>query len=156
MQKEQSLKKESSDESKAENSSSKEQRDKEENNNQVSVWEWLIAFVGFVLVVGVIVFLLYKAFLGSELPPDVKLQLESVEQVSNGYLVKFSALNRGSETLAGVLIEAELKRGEEKTETSQTTINFLPAHSIRRGGFFFRSDPRQSNLQMHTLGYEEP
>lgn len=135
------------------NSSSSENRNK---NKQPSVWEWAVAFIGLVLVVGTIGFMLYKAIWVKDSSPDVEVQIESVEQVSNGYLVKFRALNRGGTTAAGLIIEAELKRGAEKLETNQTTIDFLPSNSVRNGGFFFTNDPQQNDLQIRAVGYQQP
>lgn len=135
------------------NSSSSKKRNK---NKQPSVWEWVAAFIGLVLVVGTIGFMLYKAIWVKDSSPDVEVQIESVEQVSNGYLVKFRALNRGGTTAAGLIIEAELKRGAEKLETNQTTIDFLPSNSVRNGGFFFTNDPRQFDLQLRAVGYQHP
>jgi uncharacterized protein (TIGR02588 family) len=125
-------------------------------NKQPSVWEWIVAFIGLVLVAGAIGFMLYKAIWVKDSSPDVEVQIESVEQVNNGYLVKFRALNRGGTTAAGLIIEAELKRGAEEIETSQTAIDFLPSNSIRQGGFFFTNDPRQYDLQTRPVGYQQP
>ncbi|HSK74294.1 MAG TPA: TIGR02588 family protein [Pyrinomonadaceae bacterium] len=135
------------------NSSSNENRNK---NKQPSVWEWIVAFIGLILVVGAIGFMLYKAVWVKDSSPDVEVQIESVEQVNNGYLVKFRALNRGGTTAAGLIIEAELKRGAEKIETNQTTIDFLPSNSVRNGGFFFTNDPQQNDLQIRAVGYQQP
>lgn len=135
------------------NSSPNERQNKED---KISVWEWITAFIGLALVTGAIGFMLYNAAAGSETPPSVTLRVEKIEQIENGYLVKFSALNKGSETIAEVAIEAELKAGGEKTETKQVTLHYLPSHSVRKGGFFFQNDPRQFDLQMSAVGYEQP
>ena len=135
------------------NSSSNKNRNK---HKQPSVWEWAVAFIGLVLVVGAIGFMLYKAIWVKDSSPEVEVQIESVEQVNNGYLVKFRALNRGGTTAAGLIIEAELKRGAEKIETNQTTIDFLPSNSFRNGGFFFTNDPQQNDLQIRAVGYQQP
>lgn len=134
--------------------SSNEEQNKEKDE-QISVWEWITGFIGLVLVVGAIGFMLYQAFQEKGLPPDVKIQIESISQIENGYLVKFQALNEGDATAEGLIIEAELKV-PEKSETNQTTINFLPAHSTRNGGFFFQNDPRHYELKLRAVGYQKP
>lgn len=146
-------KKQGKNDSKSESSSSDERQN---GGDKTSVWEWITAFIGLALVVGAIGFMLYKAIAGAEAPPSVSVKIESVEQIPNGYLVEFNAFNEGNETIQGVIIEAELKRGGEKSETKQMTLHFLPSLSTRKGGFFFQNDPRQFDLQLHAVGYEKP
>lgn len=124
--------------------------------DKISIWEWLAALIGLISVVAVIGFILYRGIAGSEAPPEVEIRTETVERVGDAYLVRFSAYNRGGETASTLVLEAELSRGAEKTETSQVTISYLPADSIRRGGFYFRQDPRQFKLQTRVVGYQEP
>lgn len=156
---EKSLSGEQQNEKKNDGSQNEKKNGDSQNENkapQISVWEWLTAFVGLALVVGAIGFTLYKAIWGSEEPPDIKIRIESIEPRGDVYLVKFSALNQGGYTAAGLALEAELTRGAEKIETSHTTIDFLPSHSVRNGGFYFRKDPRQYDLQTRAVGYEQP
>jgi uncharacterized protein (TIGR02588 family) len=129
---------------------------KQQENNAIPTWEWIVAAIGFMLVAGVIVFLLYEVFSGNRLPPDVKLSVESVVETRNGYLAKITAVNEGGMTAAGVVIEGELRRGTEPVERSWTTIDYLPPRSEQRGGLFFTRDPRQFELQVRPLGYAEP
>ncbi len=129
---------------------------KQQGNNAIPIWEWIVAGVGLVLVAGVIGFLIYEAFSGNRLPPDVKLSVESVVQTRNGYLVKITAVNEGGQTAEGVDIEGELRTGTESLERSRTTIDYLPPRSEKKAGLFFTRDPRQLDLQVRPLGYEEP
>jgi uncharacterized protein (TIGR02588 family) len=129
---------------------------KQQENNAIPIWEWIVAAIGFMLVAGVIGFLLYEALAGNRLPPDVKLSVDSVVQTRNGYLVKITAVNQGGTTAEGVDIEGELRRGTEPVERSQTTIDYLPPRSEKRAGLFFTRDPRQFDLQVRPFGYEEP
>jgi uncharacterized protein (TIGR02588 family) len=129
---------------------------KQQEKDAIPIWEWIVAGVGLVLVAGVIGFLIYEAFTGKRLPPDVKLSVDSVVQTRNGYLAKITAVNEGGITAEGVDIEGELKRGTETIERSQTTIDYLPPRSEKKAGLFFTRDPRQLDLQVRSLGYEEP
>jgi uncharacterized protein (TIGR02588 family) len=129
---------------------------KQQEKDAIPIWEWIVAGVGLLLVAGVIGFLLYEAFSGNGLPPDVKLSVESVVQTRNGYLAKITAVNEGGITAEGVDIEGELKRGTETIERSQTTIDYLPPRSNKKAGLFFIRDPRQFELHVRALGYEEP
>jgi uncharacterized protein (TIGR02588 family) len=129
---------------------------KQPEENAIPVWEWIVAAIGLVLVASVIGFLLYEAIAGSRLPPDVKLSVDSVVQIRNGFLAKITAVNEGGITAEGVDIEGELKRGTETIERSRTTIDYLPPRSEKKAGLFFTQDPRQLDLQVRSFGYEEP
>ena len=129
---------------------------KQQEKDAIPIWEWIVAGVGLVLVAGVIGFLIYEAFSRDRVPPDVKLSVDSVVQTRNGYLVKVIAVNEGGQTAEGVDIEGELRTGTESLERSRTTIDYLPPRSEKRLGLFFTRDPRQFQLDVRSLGYEEP
>jgi uncharacterized protein (TIGR02588 family) len=133
-------------------SASQQQQEKD----AIPIWEWIVAGVGLVLVAGVIGFLIYEAFSRDRVPPDVKLSVDSVVQTRNGYLVKITVINEGGITAEGVDIEGELRRDTEPVERSRTTIDYLPPRSEKKAGLFFTRDPRQLDLQVRSLGYEEP
>jgi uncharacterized protein (TIGR02588 family) len=65
-------------------------------------------------------------------------------------------VNEGGQTAEGVDIEGELRTGIEPVERSRTTIDYLPPRSEKKAGLFFTRDPRQFDLQVRSLGYEEP
>ena len=129
---------------------------KQQEKDAIPIWEWIVAGVGLVLVAGVIGFLIYEAFTGSRLPPDVKLSVDSVVQTGNGFLVRVTAVNQGGITAEGVVIEGELRGGAQQAEQSRTTIDYLPPRSEKKAGLFFTRDPRQFELHVRPLGYEEP
>lgn len=128
----------------------------QEKIDEAPLWMWGIGLLGFVLVVGSIVFMLYEAATGDNSPPDVIVRMELIEPTETGFLVMFRAVNEGGSTAAGLTIEGELRNGMESVETSSTTIEYLPSHSEREGGLFFTLDPRQYELQLRATGYEEP
>ena len=129
---------------------------KQQEKDAIPIWEWIVAGVGLVLVASVIGFLIYEAFTGKRLPPDVKLSVDSVVEIRNGFLVRITAVNEGGMTAEGVIVEAELRSGTEPVERSRTTIVYLPPRSEKKAGLFFTRDPRQLDLQVRSLGYEEP
>lgn len=129
---------------------------KQQEKDAIPIWEWIVAGVGLVLVASVIGFLIYEAFTGKRLPPDVKLSVDSVVEIRSGFLVRITAVNEGGMTAEGVIVEAELRSGTEPVERSRTTIDYLPPRSEKRAGLFFTRDPRQLDLQVRSLGYEEP
>lgn len=120
------------------------------------VWEWIVAYMGLALVAGTFGFMCYQAIKGDSSPPDISVQVDSIQPVRNGYLVKIRAFNRGGSTAAGLTVEGELRDESGSVETSDATINYVPSHSERRGGLFFTKDPRQFQLQLRAEGYEAP
>ncbi len=120
------------------------------------LWMWGIAVLGLALVLGSIVFMLYEAAAGDSSPPDVSVRLDSIRPTQNGFLVEFRAINEGGTTAQGLTVEGELKNGTDRVETSNTTIEYVPSHSERAGGLFFKSDPRQYQLRLQAKGYEMP
>jgi uncharacterized protein (TIGR02588 family) len=118
--------------------------------------EWIVGGFGLVLVAGVIGFLLYQALSGNQTRPEIRLRVHSIDKTRTGYVVRVIAVNEGGTTAEGVVIEGELKRGEEQLERSHTTIEFLPPRSEKRAGLFFQRDPQQFDLMVRPLGYEDP
>lgn len=118
--------------------------------------EWVIGAVGLILVAGTIGFLIYKAIKDDKRLPDIVIKVESVAPVTNGYVVSFRAVNRGSATAASVLIEGELKGAGGETESSEMTIDYMPSRSEVSGGLFFTRDPELAELQIRAKGYESP
>ena len=124
--------------------------------DKAPLWMWGIALLGLALVLGSIVFMLYEAAAGDSSPPDVTLRVDSILPTRNGFLVEFRTINEGGSTAEGLTVEGELRNGTEVMETSNTTIEYVPSHSERKGGLFFVSDPRQYKLQLRAKGYEKP
>lgn len=122
----------------------------------VPVWEWIVAAIGLILVVGAIGTTVYRAVTEESTPPKLAISVVSIEPVENGFLVKFSVANTGNQTAAGLTVEGVLKTGEETAEASTVTLTYSPANSFREGGLFFTKDPRQYDLQIRALGYEKP
>lgn len=120
------------------------------------VWEWIIAGIGLILVVGAIGTMFYRAITEESTPPTLAFAVISIEPIDNGFLVKFSVANTGDQTAAGLTVEGILKSGEEDAETSTATLTYAPANSVRHGGFFFTKNPHQYDLQIRGLGYEKP
>jgi len=130
-----------------------------QNSDQASgnpLLEWLLGILGLILVAGSIGFLLYQALSGDSTPPDITVELDAITPISNGYLVTFRAINQGQATAKGVIVEGQLTAENGEVETSEASLDYLPAGSEREGGLFFTQDPRQFELQLRSLGYEQP
>ncbi|HEX7335691.1 MAG TPA: TIGR02588 family protein [Gemmatimonadales bacterium] len=121
-----------------------------------SLAEWIVAILSAALVLGVLGFLLYDGIRSPRTAPEVTVEVDSIQAAGPGYLVLFRARNTGRSTAAEVVVEGELESDTGKVETSETTIDYVPAEGEQRGGLFFRQDPRRLRLKLRAHGYREP
>jgi len=136
-----------------------ENRETRERPKKTPVWEWIIAAVGFILVVAALGTTLYRAVIEESTPPILEISVEAIVPTANGYLVNFSVKNNGNQTAAGLTVEGELKtdaEGAESVETSSATLAYAPANSRREGGLFFSKNPNEYRLEIRAKGYEKP
>jgi uncharacterized protein (TIGR02588 family) len=121
-----------------------------------STAEWIVAAVSALLVLGVIGFLVYDGVRSADTPPDVTIELDSIQPAGPGYLVLFRARNGGRSTAADVIIEGELMADSGRVEASETTIDYVPPGGLERGGLYFTRDPRRLKLRLRAQGYRDP
>jgi uncharacterized protein (TIGR02588 family) len=121
-----------------------------------STAEWIVAAVSAALVLGVVGFLIYDGVRSPTTPPDVTVEIDSIQPAGPGYLVLLRAENRGRSTAAEVMVEGELEADTGSVETSQTTIDYVPAGGLQRAGLYFAHDPRRLRLKLRAHGYREP
>lgn len=124
-------------------------------NDRIPFWAWGVAILGLILVTGSICFMVYGAIKDSS-PPDVAVLTVSVIPVRDGYLVKIRAVNRGGSAVAGLNVEGELRDDAGAVETSEATVDYVPSHSEREAGLFFKKNPKEFKLQLRAKGYEKP
>jgi uncharacterized protein (TIGR02588 family) len=118
--------------------------------------EWLLGALSAVAVVALIGFLLYQALAVGNLAPEFEVMAGRIEQRGGAYYVEFRALNRGKITAAGATVEGTLMGGDREIETSEVTLDYLPAQSERSGALLFQNDPRTYRLQLAVKGYRNP
>lgn len=124
-------------------------------NEHTSVLEWIVAALGLVLVLASVGVMIADAR-QDRTPPDVVVRPDTVHAFAGGgFLVRFTARNRGRETAAEVSIVGEL-RDSAGVERSGVIVDYLPGDSERRGGLFFVRDPRAGALRIRAEGYREP
>ena len=128
----------------------------EQHAEAASVWEWVVAAAGLVVVLAVIAFVGYRAFQQDAAVPEVAFEVQGVEAVDQGFVVRFLARNGSSVTASALNIRGELRRGGTVVETSTAHLDYLPAQSQRRGGLHFQNDPRQHEIHLLARGYVEP
>ena len=122
----------------------------------IPLLEWIAAAIGLVLVAGTALLLAWQGYANRASPPDISVRVDKVSQVRNGFVATVRAVNVGGTTASGVKVEAELVSASGVAETSETTFQYLPPHSARTGGVFFRKDPRQFEIRLTPKGYESP
>lgn len=131
-----------------------EQNDKDQR--KTPALEWIFAVIGLVLVVSVIGFLVYQITVNEGKPPSLQVRSYETVQSGSGFLVKFVIENAGDEAAADVTVVGELKNGQEDIETADVTVDYVPAHSEKRGGLFFNENPTNFELKLRAKGYNEP
>lgn len=130
--------------------------DQTKRAQKISPWEWAIALVSAVLVLGTIGLMLYEALDAPSTPPDIAITVEEIIRTDSSYVVVFSAHNRGQTTAASLSVEGELTSGGQTVEKSAATLDYVPSEAKRQGGLFFSSDPQQYNLTIRPKGYDQP
>jgi uncharacterized protein (TIGR02588 family) len=128
----------------------------EDGRQRMPVTEWIAALLGGTIALGFIGFIAYHGLTDAGTPPQIEVEARDTLDVAGGFLVRFRALNRGGETGAQVIIDGRLSRGGEEVETAETVLDYVPAHSAREGGLFFRNDPRRHALDLGAGGYAVP
>lgn len=135
---------------------SKDTKERGEQPKETSVWEWIIAAAGLIMVAGAIGATIYRAVIEEASPPSLEVVVDSIEPSGDKFLVRFSVQNNGNQTAAAVTVEGELKIGSGEPETASSTLTYSPARSTRHGGLYFTQKPDSSNLKIRATGYEEP
>ena len=118
--------------------------------------EWAASGLGLAIVVAVVALLGWNAIQDDGAPPAVHVESGRVSQRPGGFTLEIVAHNRSRATAAAVEIEGVLVQGGQPVETARITLDYVPGQSTRRGGLFFRQDPRALELQLRALGYAEP
>ena len=121
-----------------------------------STAEWIVAVSSAAMVLAVLGFLIYDGVRSPRTPAQVTVEVESIQAAGPGYLVLFRARNRGRTTAAEVVVQGELEGDSGGGETSETTLDYVPAEGEQGGGLYFRQDPRRSRLRLRAQGYREP
>lgn len=117
--------------------------------------EWAAAAVGLAIVIFAITVIARDALPLEKTPPALSVEVEAVHRQETGYLLEFRVHNSGQSTAAEVQVEGELRTNDSR-ETSDATLDFVPAQSSRSGGLLFRKDPHSGTLTIRTKGWQRP
>ncbi|MFN2565658.1 MAG: hypothetical protein ABR499_11735 [Gemmatimonadaceae bacterium] len=124
---------------------------------RASLWEWAAAAAGAAVVITALGFLVYEAMtLGPHPTPKIAIRVDTVIGHGAGYTVEYRAMNEGDGTAAQVLVRGELRDDTGVIEQSESTIDFVPAHSWRLGGLVFKNDPRRYRMDVRPVGFDKP
>ena len=142
--------------------SDKKNNEKSTKGLQKNALEWSVFAVSLLLVGAVLFYLGREMLLAKEAPPHIVLQLDKPHslQKSDGeepsFMVAVKASNKGGQTAEGVHLEVEMQRGQEKPQTADYDIDFLPRGSSREGYVAFKGSPDNVKLKARVLGYGIP
>ena len=119
--------------------------------------EWASATVGLALTFAILGLIGREALRGDAAqPPAVEVVPVSVARAGSSFVVEVAVVNRSGGSAAEVEVEGVLKQGDRALETSTLVLDYVPGHAERRGGLFFREDPRRHRLELRPLGYQRP
>ncbi len=130
--------------------------EKNDGRSRGSFWQSLTAVLGIALTAACLGFLVWKGLGRDDTPPDITLAVIATVPQRDCWLVTLRVVNHGGSTAAGLKVVGELQNGERLLETSETTLDYVPAHSEREAGLFFTHDPASNELRLRPVGYEKP
>lgn len=118
--------------------------------------EWIIGSVGAALFLFGLTFLTIEGMRGENEPGQVSFRVDEIVHTEGAYLVRYTARNHGSQTLADVQISAHVLDGTAEVEVARAAIDYLPGDSTHSGGFYLRENPELHRLEIRAEGYQEP
>lgn len=117
--------------------------------------EWTVFGVGLVLVMATLAYLIRQVVTTGPTPPEVVVQLGTPRQVTHGYQVPVTVVNRGDKVAEGLSVVITLVAKGEREE-AVLNIAFLPRQSKREGWVTFRGDPGEGTLETGPVVYASP
>lgn len=124
--------------------------------SETPLLEWLIGSAGVVLLVSCVAFLIYQGLHDRPAPGPVSSSVTGVIDAGDHHVVMFKITNGGSQTLSNLHVSARLLADGREVESARTTIDYLPGHSSREGGFYFERNPRALTVDIRPEGYQKP
>lgn len=119
--------------------------------------EWFAAVTGLLLILSVVAVIGREAIREQAADtPAIAIQVGTIGQVADSYVVPFEALNQANGTAVAVEIEGTLMSGSSLVERSGATIDYVPGHGRTSGGLFFRENPRKHRLIIRATGFQNP
>ena len=132
-------------------------RTEQTSDTRRSAAEWTTLIISSLIVMALAGLVIFQAVSGGTEPPNIEVepQLTEVRSEGDSYYLPLSITNSGDLTGEEVEVEATLTSGEEE-ETSAVTIAFLAGGETESATAVFSSDPREGELEVRVVGYNEP
>lgn len=119
--------------------------------------EWIVFSVSFVLVIGLVAYLVWNEITADASPPSIVVELGDMRQQGDSYLIPVKVINKGGQAAKAVAVEVVLVQAGQDLETAQLDVDFVPRSSNRSGWVTFTENPAEADeIQTHVLGYEVP
>lgn len=118
--------------------------------------EWVSAALGLMMVLSAVAYLVYSSVGRTGSPPEITITVLAIEAQKTGYLVRTRVSNGGTSTAAQLSIEGTLKTKTGEEQRSEVTLDYVAAGSETNAGLFFTQDPRQGELQVRPVSYQDP
>ncbi|MBC5784964.1 TIGR02588 family protein [Ramlibacter sp. USB13] len=129
---------------------------KQQGEAPPTVWEWIVAAIGAVLVAGTLVFLVADALRGGEGPPDPVAEVVAVTAQEHRFHVRVRVRNRGPAAAENLRLAGTLSEGGRVVERADTEFAYVPPGSSREAGLFFTHDPAHARLELSLHSYQAP
>lgn len=126
------------------------------NLSSTPAWERVVGFIGLVLILVTIGFLLWSAINKTDNPAAIDVEIRDTTSVPTGYLVRVTVRNSGDETTENLQLEAHLNFAARESEVSTVTVDYLAPGSSKELGFYFTQDPSSGDLVFRPLGFQVP
>lgn len=118
--------------------------------------EWASAAIGLMMLVAAIGYFVYVSMAQTKSPPKITVAVLAIEAQEAGYLVRTRVSNNGTTTAAQLSLEGTLKTKTGEEQRSEVTLDYVSAGSETSAGFFFIADPRQGELKIRPVSYQDP
>jgi uncharacterized protein (TIGR02588 family) len=118
--------------------------------------EWICAAIAFAITGATFVIVARDLRSTPDPAPVIRLSVEYVTPQPDGFLVAIQAENISRSTAAAYRVEGTLLRDGAVVERSDVTFDYVPRGSTETGGLWFTQDPRDGEIQLRSLGYQEP
>lgn len=117
-----------------------------------STGEYVLGFIGALLVVALLGFLTFQAIVRDS-GPEISVVVTGVEAVGDGWTVHLEVRNDGGTTASGVVVSGSVSRDGRQVDQASTTVSYVPPESMRTAALVFSEDPRSGSLTVGPDGY---
>lgn len=114
-----------------------------------------VSWVSMALVLALAAFLVREG-LQTATPPTIETRTGTPWQSESAYYIPVAVMNEGDLSVQGLRLRAQLMDGPRSAATKEVEVAWLPAHSRRHVVVVFERDPRQYDLRIVPVGFEEP